>query len=96
MNEIFGDIPNGLVYLDDINLQSDENEHRKYLKRVLGILRENKLIAKEKKCEFFKNTLDFLAHSITPNGIVPNDAKIKDIINWSKAKNAKEAMRFMG
>ena len=97
MNEILENTQNVLVYLDDILIYSHtEDEHERDIRRVLQILRENKLIAKEKKCEFFKNTLDFLGHTITPNGIIPNDEKIKDIIKWPKPQNAKEAMRFMG
>lgn len=34
------------------------------------------MIAKEKKCEFFKDTLEFLGHTIMSNGIVPDDLKI--------------------
>jgi putative transposase len=97
MNQILGDTPNVLVYLDDILIYSHtKEEHEKDVKRVLQILRDNKLIAKKKKCEFFKNTLEFLGHTITPNGIVPNDAKIKAIIDWPKPMNAKDAMKFMG
>mmetsp|Transcript_5973 Transcript_5973/g.7268 ORF Transcript_5973/g.7268 Transcript_5973/m.7268 type:complete len:1243 (-) Transcript_5973:294-4022(-) len=97
MNQILGDTPNVLVYLDDILIYSHtKEEHYKDVQKVLQILRNNNLIAKKKKCEFFKNKLDFLGHTITPNGIVPNDAKIKAIIDWQKPQNAKEAMRFMG
>lgn len=97
MNDILGDTPNVLVYLDDILIYShNRKEHERDLKRVLRVLRENKLIAKEKKCEFFKDTLDFLGHTITPNGIVPNDLKIETIVKWKTPQNAKDAMRFMG
>lgn len=45
MNEILGDIPNVLVYQDVILIYShNENENKNDLKRVLEILRENKLI----------------------------------------------------
>lgn len=54
------------------------------------------MISKEKKFELFKDTLDFLGNTITPNGIAPNDLKIEIIVKWKTPQNAKDAMRFMG
>lgn len=97
MNEILYDVPNVLVYLDDILIYSDtEVDHEHHIRTVLDILRQNKLIVKKKKCEFFKKQLDFLGHTITQEGIIPNDAKIKTIINWPPPKTPKDAMKFMG
>jgi hypothetical protein len=56
MNEIFADlIREGVVkvYMDDILVYTDTiEEHREVNRRVLQILRENKLYLKPEKCEF--------------------------------------------
>jgi hypothetical protein len=42
-----------VVFIDDILVYStNHQEHEEYLKKVLDILREGKLFAKLKKCEF--------------------------------------------
>lgn len=55
IKQIFGNTKNALVYLDDILIYNqDKNEPEKDLGRVLENLRENKLIANDKKREFLK------------------------------------------
>ena len=49
------------VYLDDILIFSrTEEEHFHHLDMVLRLLREHKLFAKMKKCDFFKPKLKYL------------------------------------
>ncbi|KAK9476785.1 hypothetical protein V1514DRAFT_353923 [Lipomyces japonicus] len=40
-------------------------EHQRHLDEVMGILRERKLYAKKIKCEFYKDTIDYLGHRIS-------------------------------
>lgn len=55
-----------LVYIDDILVYSRTAEaHLRHLRRVLEILRENKLYAKRSKCHFFQNEIEFCGHKIT-------------------------------
>ena len=43
-----------VVFIDDILVYSiNHQEHKEHLKKVLNILREEKLFAKLKKCEFW-------------------------------------------
>jgi Reverse transcriptase (RNA-dependent DNA polymerase) len=50
-----------LVYLDDILIFSKSaEEHREHLRKVLDLLRENKLYANLKKCSFAKSELEYL------------------------------------
>ena len=54
-----------LVYLDDILVYSRTwEEHMCYIKKVLGILKKEKLYLKLSKCEFGKTSLIYLAHII--------------------------------
>ena len=97
MNEILGNTPNVLVYLDDILIFSpDEETHVTDITRVLKTLRKHRLVVKANKCAFFVNKIDFLGHTIDHEGLHPNDVKSIAIKEWPKPATPKDAMRFMG
>jgi hypothetical protein len=55
MNKLLGHLNFVVVYPDDILIYNPtEQEHHVHVRRVLDILRRDKLIAKLKKCDFFK------------------------------------------
>jgi hypothetical protein len=55
-----------VVFIDDILVYSSSYlEHEKHLRKVLEILRENKLYAKLDKCEFWLKEVIFLGHVVT-------------------------------
>src|SRR3954464_7850289 len=52
-----------IVFLDDILIYSRTlEEHKQHIKKVLELLRVNKLYAKKSKCEFFRRSIEFLGH----------------------------------
>ena len=59
-----------VVYLDDILVYlENEEEHVKYVKRILTLLKEVNLLVKPKKCSFHIDKVDFLRYVITTEGI---------------------------
>ena len=48
-----------------------------------------------KKCEFFKDSLTFLGHVITKDGIKPDPGKIEVIVKWPTPKTRREIRRFL-
>lgn len=51
------------VFIDDILVYLvNHHEYKEHLKTVLGVLRENKLFAKLKKCNFWLKEMSFLGH----------------------------------
>ncbi|OUT22424.1 hypothetical protein CAS74_002153 [Pichia kudriavzevii] len=85
------------VYLDDIIIYSKTvEEHYSHIRKILELLRRNKLIAKKKKCSFYFKTLGFLGHLISSRGIRTGPAKIDKIKSWPIPKNAKCAQSFLG
>ncbi|KAM9892021.1 hypothetical protein OXX69_012141, partial [Metschnikowia pulcherrima] len=99
MNKIFHPLLHKfvVVYLDDILVYSKTpREHAEHLKIVLQTLRENKLIAKAKKCFFFQTELKFLGHVLRPDGIFPDPDKIRTIKEWTEIKSIKQAQSFLG
>jgi hypothetical protein len=71
-----------VVFIDDILVYSANHEdHGEHLKTVSGILRENKLFAKFKKCEFWLEKVSFLGHIISKDGVVVDPSKIEAVMN---------------
>ena len=63
VNEIFADMLDVcvVVYLDDILIYSDNpDDHRKHVKEVLRRLRKHRLYARADKCEFHKDSVEYL------------------------------------
>ena len=86
-----------VVFIDDILIYSkDRLEHEHHLRTVLQILRERKLFAKLKKCEFWLDEVVFLGHVINKEGILVDPQKIEAIVNWPTPTNVTEVRSFMG
>lgn len=99
MNNVLGDCLDkfALVYLDDILIYSKtEEEHRQHVRHVLDRLRKAKLIGNLKKCEFGKRELVFVGYKVTPQGILPDPAKVQSIKNWPALTNVQEVRSFIG
>jgi hypothetical protein len=86
-----------IVFIDDILIYSkDKEEHAKHLKIVLQTLREHQLYAKFSKCKFWLDSVEFLGHVITKEGIAVNPNKVQSVLEWKSPKNAKEIRGFLG
>ena len=86
-----------LVYLDDILVYSrTPDEHVTHVKEVLDILRNNKLFAKMKKCQFMTSELLYLGHVIGEHGVKPDPAKIAALATWKTPMNVHGVRSFLG
>ncbi|XP_028069369.1 uncharacterized protein LOC114271903 [Camellia sinensis] len=70
--------------------------HKNHLRLILQTLREKKLYAKLKKCEFWLREVAFLGHVITKEGVSVDPNKIEAIVNWPTPTNVTEVRSFMG
>ena len=85
------------MFIDDILIYSkSQEEHEEHLRIVLQILRERKLYAKLKKCEFWLNQVVFLGHVISKDGITMDPNKIEAVVNWDRPTNVSEVRSFLG
>ncbi|WVZ76147.1 LOW QUALITY PROTEIN: hypothetical protein U9M48_024145 [Paspalum notatum var. saurae] len=99
MNRVFMDYLDKfiVVFIDDILIYSKtEEEHEIHLRLVLQRLREHKLYAKLKKCEFWIDEVPFLGHIISKGGIAVDPRKISAITNWEVPQTPKEVHGFLG
>jgi hypothetical protein len=71
-----------VVFIGDILIYSkSEAEHTKHLRIVLQRLRDHKLYAKFSKCEFWLNSVKFLGHTISQDGISMDPSKVQEVMD---------------
>ena len=99
MNEVFGDYIDKflLVYLDDLLVYSDsEEQHEEHLRLILQRLREHKLKAKLKKCEFGKQKVKYLGHIVGSGELSVDHDKVVAVTEWEPPTDVKGVQQFMG
>lgn len=85
------------VYLDDIIIFSTSlQEHIERLQEVFERLRKARLKIQLDKSEFLRREVAYLGHVITNEGVKPNPAKIKSVIEYPLPKTRKEIKGFLG
>ena len=85
------------VYLDDICVYSSTPEqHEEHLRLVLQKLRQHKLYAQHKKCEFNKPELKYLGFIVGRDGVKVDPEKTKVVRDWATPSTVKELQAFLG
>jgi len=86
-----------IVFIDDRLVYSrSEDEHTDHLHIVLRVLQERKLYAKFSKCEFWLNSVTFLGHIISGEGILVDTQKIEAVKTWPRPTTPTEVRSFLG
>ena len=71
-----------VVFIDDILIYSkNEKEHEHNLRIVLQHLRDHQLYAKYSKYEFWLNSVKFLGHTISSEGISVDTNKVQEVMD---------------
>ncbi|KAG0435655.1 Transposon Tf2-9 polyprotein [Dictyocoela muelleri] len=96
MNYLFRDVDNCLIYLDDILIYSKTKEdHYNTLKTVFEIISKNNISVNFEKSKLVKDNVEFLGHTITKDGIIPNISKLDDI-KYDNVKTKRQLQRVIG
>jgi hypothetical protein len=71
-----------LVFLDDILIYSKTlAEHVGHLEHVLAVLRQNQLYLKASERSFAQDSLEYLGHIISTNGVGTDPTKIQAMLH---------------
>ena len=97
MENIFRDISETEVYIDDIGVFTNTwEEHMKVLRIVLKKLQENGFTINPLKCEWAVKETDWLGYWLTPNGVKPWRKKIDAILRMQPPTTLKLLRGFIG
>jgi len=86
-----------LLYIDDIVVYSrNEAEHFQHLEDVFLKLRNAGLRVKITKCDFFRDKIQFLGHTISKDGVQVDVTKEDQINSFPRPENKRDIKRFLG
>ncbi|MCO5606119.1 hypothetical protein L7F22_060306 [Adiantum nelumboides] len=77
-------------------IPSKSKVHKEHLKAVFQALKENKLYINHKKSEFCLETIHYLGHIISKDGIRMDPQKLEVINAWLEPRNLHELQSFIG
>jgi len=100
MNNIFQNlIAEGIVvvYLDDILIFTKiEEEHAQAVRRMLQVLKENKLFLCPEKYKFYKQRIEYLGLVISENEVSMDLVKVAGVQEWPTLENKTDVQAFLG
>ena len=68
----------------------------RHLRFVFDELQKHKLFAKESKCFFGVQRIEYLGHFITNEGVSTDPQKVQAVKNWPKLATLKQLRGFFG
>jgi len=86
-----------LVFFDDILVYSRTLEdHIQHLCQVFTLLARDQWKVKISKCRFAQQSISYLGHIVSHNGVSTDPSKIKSVQQWPPPQNIKELRSFLG
>ncbi|GKF24583.1 putative reverse transcriptase domain-containing protein, partial [Tanacetum coccineum] len=86
-----------IVFINDILIHScNKEEHANHLRKILELLKKEKLYAKFSKCDFWIRVMQFLGHLIDSQGLHVDPAKIEADKNWASPTTPTKIRQFLG
>ncbi|CAK8685090.1 unnamed protein product [Clavelina lepadiformis] len=86
-----------LAYLDDVIVYGRTFvEHMSRLSDVLSRLEEAGLTLKPSKCSLFQESVKFLGHKISKEGVMCDAEKVEAVANWPIPRTVKHVRQFVG
>ena len=86
-----------IVLIDDILIYSGSGEeHAEHLRIVLQTWQEHRLYAKLNKCQFLLDSVAFLGHLVSAEGVSVDPQKVEAILNWKPPTSVTEIKSFLG
>lgn len=99
MNILLGDLlrKSCYVYFDDIIVFSESfNDHLHHIAEILERLEKNNIKIRPKKCRFIRESIEYLGHLISSEGIRPDPARVDTVISFKRPETVTDIRSFTG
>ena len=86
-----------LIYLDDVLIYgSDFREHMQRLDEVLSCIRDSGLKLRGDKCQLLRPSVNFLGHTISAKGVLPNPENLAKVKQWPVPTTPTQVRQILG
>lgn len=97
MEDVLYGIRSVIVYIDDILIfGKDEFSLAKVTEQVMIALNKNNLTLNDDKCEYKKESLTFLGHTVSSSGLNIDEKKVESIRKFRSPQSMSELKSFLG
>ncbi|XP_016417301.1 uncharacterized protein K02A2.6-like [Sinocyclocheilus rhinocerous] len=97
MDQVLSGLSGVQCYFDDILVTGKtEAEHLSNLDSTLQRLKEYGLRVRKDKCEFFKQSVEYLGHVIDADGLHKAPSKVRAVLEAPAAQNVSQLRSFIG
>ncbi|KAL1484600.1 hypothetical protein MTO96_049980 [Rhipicephalus appendiculatus] len=97
MDKVLEGIPNVGCYIDDVIITGRSTEDcYTTATNVLKALGDHNITLKEEKCKFFRDSVVYLGHKVSEEGIYPTAEKIKAVRDAPEPSNITELRAYLG
>ena len=97
IDKILAGIDNVFIYIDDILVTTDTlEEHLRVLQLIFQRFEKYNVRVNGSKCQFFKEKVNYLGHTLSAEGIRPLLNKVEAILNAPNPTNVSELKSFLG
>lgn len=97
IEEVLKDCDGATAYLDDILIVANSLEElRARTTKVEKALKDNNLMLNREKCQYEKESIEFLGFRLDKDGVHPTKEKLETINSFKRPKDIKELKSFLG
>ena len=97
MDIVLQGLPGVVCYLNDIIITGkDKQEHLNNLEQVLSRVQEYGFLVRKEKCFFMQDSVEYLGHIVSKNGIQILPKKVEAIVEMPQPKDQKDLRAFLG
>src|SRR6185312_5890570 len=86
-----------LYFFDDILIYSSTwADHLEHVRAVLDVLQQHRLFVQRSKCAFSVDSIQYLGHIISTDGVAMDPAKVQEVRDWPRPRSARAVRGFLG